>query len=242
MSGKLAGKIALVTGASRGIGYAIAKGLAAEGAHIIAVARTQKGLEDLDDEIQALGGSATLTPFDLREFDRIDALGGIVAEKWGRLDILVGNAGILGTLGPMGHLEPDEWDKLLDINVTANWRLIRAFDALLRTADHGRALFLTSSVGSAPRAYWGGYGASKAALEHMVHTYALEVEKTPVRANLFNPGGTRTAMRAQAMPGEDADSLPLPDDVAASAVKMLLPSWQGNGELVNYRDREAQAS
>lgn len=242
MNGALSGKIALVTGASRGIGYAIAKALAAEGAHIIAVARTQSGLEDLDDDIQALGSSATLTPFDLCEFDRIDALGGIVAEKWGRLDILVGNAGTLGTLGPIAHLEPEEWDKLLATNVTANWRLLRAFDTLLRASEHGRALFITSSVGSAPRAYWGGYGASKSALEHVVQTYALEVEKTPVRANLFNPGGTRTAMRAQAMPGEDADSLPSPDDVASTAVKMLLPSWQDNGQLINHRDQEARPS
>lgn len=237
MSQALSGKIALVTGASRGIGYAIAKGLAAQGAHIIAIARTQKGLEDLDDDIQALGGTATLTPLDLQEFDRIDALGGIVAEKWGRLDILVGNAAILGTLGPIGHLEPDEWDKLLNINLSANWRLIRAFDALLRASDQGRALFVTSSVASQRlKPYWGGYAATKAGLETLVRTYALEVAKTPMRVNLLDPGATGTAMRAQAMPGEIAATLPQPDDVAATAVEMLLPSWSENGSMIVHKD------
>lgn len=236
MSGVLDGKIALVTGASRGIGYAIAKGLAAQGAHIIALARSNGGLEALDDEIQAMGGSATLAPLDLTELDRIDALGGVVAEKWGKLDVLVGNAAMLGPLGPITHLDPDVWDDLLALNLTANWRLLRAFDPLLRAADHGRALFITSSVGANPRAYWGGYAVGKAALEAAVKTYAQEVEKTAVRANLFNPGGTRTAMRAQAMPGEDPYTLPSPDDVAATAVKMCLPDWQDNGGLVNHRE------
>lgn len=237
MSGALEGKIALVTGASRGIGYAIAKGLAAQGAHIIALARSNGGLEALDDEIQALGGSATLAPLDLTEFDRIDALGGVVAEKWGKLDVLVGNAAMLGPLGPITHLDLDVWDNLLALNLTANWRLLRAFDPLLRAADDGRALFITSSVGSSPRAYWGGYATGKAALEAAVKTYAQEVEKTDVRANLFNPGGTRTAMRAQAMPGEDSETLPSPDEVAVTAVKMCLPTWQDNGVLVNHRDQ-----
>lgn len=237
MSGELDGKVALVTGASKGIGYAIAKALAARGAHIIAVARGSGGLEALDDEIQAMGASATLTPLDLTEFERIDALGGIVAEKWGKLDVLVGNAAMLGPLGPITHLEPGVWDDLLALNLSANWRLLRAFDPLLRAADDGRALFITSSVASNPRAYWGGYAAGKAALEAVVKTYAQEVEKTAVRANLFNPGGTRTDMRAQAMPGEDPNTLPSPDEVAASAVKMCLPSWRDNGVLVNHRDR-----
>ncbi len=237
MSGELDGKVALVTGASKGIGYAIAKGLAARGAHIIAVARGSGGLEALDDEIQAMGASATLTPLDLTEFERIDALGGIVAEKWGKLDVLVGNAAMLGPLGPITHLEPGVWDDLLALNLSANWRLLRAFDPLLRAADDGRALFITSSVASNPHAYWGGYAAGKAALEAVVKTYAQEVEKTAVRANLFNPGGTRTDMRAQAMPGEDPNTLPSPDEVAASAVKMCLPSWRDNGVLVNHRDR-----
>lgn len=239
MSPILEGKTALVTGASKGIGYAIARGLAAQGAHIIALARSTGGLEALDDEIQAMGGSATLTPLDLREADRIDGLGGIVAEKWGKLDVLVGNAAMLGPLGPITHLEPDVWEDLLALNLSANWRLLRAFDPLLRAADNGRALFVTSGVASNPRAYWGGYAAGKAALEVLVKTYAQEVEKTAVRANLFNPGGTRTDMRAQAMPGEDPDTLPTPDAVAATAVEMCLPSWTDNGVLVNHRDHSA---
>ena len=237
MTEALSGKVALVTGASRGIGYAIAKALASHGAHIIAIARTQEGLESLDDEIQALGGTATLTPFDLREFDRIDALGGIVAEKWGRLDILVGNAAILGTLGPVGHIEPEEWGHLLDINLSANWRLIRAFDSLLRASDHGRALFVTSSVASQRlKPYWGGYAAAKAGLETMIRTYALEVAKTPMRINILDPGATRTAMRAQAMPGEDTNALPHPDEIAATALDMLLPSWTDNGDMIIHKD------
>ena len=239
MTKPLAGKIALVTGASRGIGYQAALALAAEGAHVVAVARTVGGLEDLDDEIQAAGGSATLTPLDLKQGDLIDRVGGAIAERWGRLDILVGNAGILGELAPMHHVSPKVWDEVIQLNLTANWRLIRAFDPLLRASAAGRALFLTSSVGHKARAYWGPYAVSKAGVEMMVRTYADELDGTPARVNLLNPGATRTAMRAKAMPGEDPDTLPTPADIAPSIVRMVSPDWTGQGELVNWRDTRA---
>jgi len=237
MSQPLSGKIALVTGASRGIGYEAAKALAAAGAHVVAVARTVGALEELDDEIQALGGSATLTPLDLRQGDLIDKIGAAIAERWGRLDILVGNAGTLGELAPMHHVSPKVWDEVMALNLTANWRLIRAFDLLLRAAPAGRALFLTSTVGHTPRAYWGPYAVSKAGLEMLVRTYADELGGTQVRVNLLNPGATRTAMRAKAMPGEDPETLPQPDDIAPRIVEMVSPAWTAQGELVNWRDR-----
>ncbi|MEN3950521.1 SDR family NAD(P)-dependent oxidoreductase [Iodidimonas sp. SYSU 1G8] len=236
MTQPLSGKIALVTGASRGIGRAAARALAAAGAHVIAVARTVGGLEELDDEIQADGGTATLTPLDLRQGDLIDKIGAAIAERWGRLDVLVGNAGILGELSPLPHLSPKEWDEVIAVNLTANWRLIRAFDPLLRAAPAGRALFLTSTVGHRPRAYWGAYAVSKAGLETLVRTYADELTGTPVRVNLLNPGATRTNMRAKAMPGEDPSSLPTPADIAPSILRMVSPDWSGQGEMVNFRD------
>jgi NAD(P)-dependent dehydrogenase (short-subunit alcohol dehydrogenase family) len=236
MTQPLSGKIALVTGASRGIGRAAARSLAAAGAHVIAVARTVGGLEELDDEIQADGGTATLTPLDLRQGELIDKIGAAIAERWGRLDVLVGNAGILGELSPLPHLSPKEWDEVIAVNLTANWRLIRAFDPLLRAAPAGRALFMTSTVGHRPRAYWGAYAVSKAGLEAMVRTYADELSGTPVRVNLLNPGATRTNMRAKAMPGEDPGSLPTPADIAPSILRMVSPDWSGQGEMVNFRD------
>ncbi|MGE0666551.1 MAG: SDR family NAD(P)-dependent oxidoreductase [Sphingomonadales bacterium] len=236
MTQTLSGKIALVTGASRGIGYRAALALAKEGAHVIAVARTVGGLEDLDDEIQAAGGSATLTPLDLKQGDLIDRIGGAIHERWGKLDILVGNAGILGELAPMHHVSPKVWDEVIQVNLTANWRLIRAFDPLLRASQAGRALFLTSTVGHTARAYWGPYAVSKAGVEMMVRTYADELDGTPVRVNLLNPGATRTAMRAKAMPGEDPDILPMPADIAPAIVRMVSPDWTGQGELVNWRE------
>ena len=239
MTKLLAGKIALVTGASRGIGYALAAELASHGAHIIAVARTIGGLEDLDDKIQKAGGSATLVPTDLREADGIDQIGAAIAERWGKLDILVGNAGVLGALSPVPQTEPDVWDDVFAVNVTANYRLIRSMDPLLRASDSGRALFITSTVGNEPRAYWGAYAASKAALESFVQTYALETEESGLQVNLLNPGGTRTAMRARAMPGEKPDSLPRPSDVASKAVKMLLPDWQQTGQRLHLSDLES---
>ena len=229
-------RIALVTGASRGIGFAVAKALAAEGAHVIAIARTIGGLEELDDQIQAAGGSATLVPLDLTDGNGVDQVGGAIAERWGKLDILVGNAGFLGELGPIPHQDPALWNDVLALNLTVNWRLLRALDALLRASDAGRALFMTSSVASKPRAYWGAYAISKAALESMVRIYADEIESTPIRANLLDPGAVRTRMRAKAMPGEDPETLPAPDEIAPLVVKMVSPDWTDNGQMVNYRE------
>ncbi|RMF11143.1 MAG: SDR family NAD(P)-dependent oxidoreductase [Alphaproteobacteria bacterium] len=234
--GKLDGKIALITGASRGIGAAVARLYAREGAHVILVARTQGALEELDDAIQADGGSATLVPLDITDGDGIDRMGAAIYERWKRLDILVANAARLGPLSPLGHIKPQAWDDLVAVNLTANWRLIRAFDPLLRASEAGRALFVTSSVGHQPRAYWGGYGTTKAALEHMARTWAAETHMTGLRVNLINPGATRTRMRAEAMPGEDPGTLPTPDDVAPLFLEMVLPTYTENGALVNYRD------
>jgi NAD(P)-dependent dehydrogenase (short-subunit alcohol dehydrogenase family) len=237
MTRPLSGRIALVTGASRGIGREAAKALAAAGAHVVALARTIGALEELDDEIQAEGGTATLTPLDLKDGDLIDKAAAAIAGRWGRLDILVGNAGILGELSPLPHYAPREWDEVMAVNLTANWRLIRAFDPLLRAAPAGRGVFLTSSVGHRPRAYWGAYAVSKAALEMMVRIYAQELDGTPVRVNLLNPGATRTGMRAKAMPGEDPASLPPPVEIAPAIVRMVSPGWTDQGELIEWRDR-----
>tara|TARA_B100001939_G_scaffold331712_1_gene329979 strand:- start:1639 stop:2376 length:738 start_codon:yes stop_codon:yes gene_type:complete len=233
---KLDGKVALVTGASRGIGAAVSLELARQGAHIIAVARTVGGLEELDDRIRTVGGEATLVPLDLKDFDGIDRLGGHVAEKYGRLDILIGNAAILGPLSPLPHIRPKEWEDLMTVNVTANWRLLRSFDPLLRNAEAGRAIFVTSTVARNPRAYWGGYATTKAALECLVKTYAAETSKTNLRTNLINPGPTRTAMRARAMPGEDPQTLPHPAELTPLFLKLCLPDCTANGEVFDFRD------
>lgn len=232
VTGRLSGRVALITGASRGIGAAVATRFAKEGAHAIVVARTVGGLEELDDAIKAVGGRATLVPLDLLEFDGIDRLAGAVHKRWSRLDILVGNAAMLGQLSPMGHYPPDMWAKVMDLNFTANWRLIRAFDVLLRESDAGRALFVTSGVARSPHAYWGPYAASKAALENMVQTWAAELEKTNVRANVVDPLQVRTAMRAQAYPGEDPKTLPLPEAVCGTFVEVASPDYTGNGKIV----------
>ncbi len=197
----LANRIAVVTGASRGIGRAAALALAEAGAHVIAVARTAGGLEELDDAIKAKGGAATLVPLDLKDSAGIDRLGAAIYERWGRLDMLFANAGILGTITPLAHLDPKVWDEAMAVNVTANWRLIRSLDPLLRLSDAGRALFVSSGAARSCRAYWGPYSVSKAALEALVRTYAEEVRKTPIRVAAIDPGRTRTAMREQAMPG-----------------------------------------
>lgn len=236
MSNRLEGRIALVTGASRGLGAAVAKRFAAEGAHVIATARTVGGLEEIDDAIRAAGGSATLVPLDLRDGPGIDRLGGKVAERWGKLDILVGNAGVLGTMGPLSHLDPKVWAETMDINVTANWRLVRTFDSLLRASDAGRAIFTSSLAGSIARSYWGVYAVSKAALEMMALTYAAEVGKTALKVNLVDPGATRTGMRAAAMPGEDPETLPAPEEVAALFVELAETRYAGHGEVVRYRE------
>jgi NAD(P)-dependent dehydrogenase (short-subunit alcohol dehydrogenase family) len=218
MSGRLADKVAVVTGASRGLGYALSLALAREGAHVVAVARTVGGLEELDDEIRSLGGSATLVPADLTDFAAIDRLGEAIFERWKRLDIVIGNAGVLGKLSPLGHIEPKVWDEAVAVNLTANWRLIRSLDPLLRAAPAGRAVFVTSAAARHLRAYWGVYSVTKAALEALVKTYAAEISKTDVRANLFNPGPMRTAMRAKAFPGEDPATLPTAHEVAKAAL------------------------
>ena len=235
MSPRLPGKIALVTGASRGIGYATALALARDGAHVVAVARTVGGLEELDDAIRAAGGSATLVPFDLKDSTAIDRLGATLNERYRRLDVLVGNAGILGPISPLGHIEPRAWDEVIAVNVTANWRLIRSMDPLLQRAEWGRAVFVTSGAAANARAYRGPYSISKAALDVLVRTYAAETASTPIRVNLFNPGPTRTRMRAAFMPGEDPAALPTPDAVAARVVDLCLPSVQQTGMLYDYR-------
>ena len=231
----LADRIALVTGASRGIGYATALALAKAGAHIVALARTVGGLEELDDAIKALGGSATLVPLDLKDYAGIDRLGPALHERFGRLDVLVGNAGILGALSPLDHVETKVWDDIMAVNVTANWRLIRALDRLLRSSDAGRVVFVSSGVAALALAYWGPYAVSKAALEALARTYAAETVSTAVRVNLFNPGPTRTRMRATAMPGEDPLSLQLPDRVAEKMLDLCLPEFQETGKVYDFR-------
>lgn len=234
MSKELENRIAVVTGASRGIGKATALALAKRGAHVIAVARTQGGLEELDDEIKALGGSATLVPADVKDYPALDRLGAAIHERWGRLDILIGNAGVLGKLSPLGHIEPKTWDEVMAVNVTANWRLIRSLDPLLKRSEDGRAIFVTSGAAHKAFAYWGVYSTSKAALETLVRTYAAEIATTKVTANMFSPGPTRTRMRALAMPGEDPETLPTADEVAAQFVEMCRPSFKDNGATYKY--------
>ena len=238
MSKPLADRIALVTGASRGIGKATALKLAEAGAHVVAVARTVGGLEELDDEIRTAGGSATLVPLDLKDSPAIDRLGGALHDRYQRLDVLVANAGILGPLSPLGHVEPKAWDEVIAVNITANWRLIRSMDPLLQASDAGRAVFLTSGITMRPRAYWGPYASSKAALEMMVRVYAAETATTRVRANLFNPGATRTRMRAQAMPGEDQERLERPEKTAAAIVELCLPGFGESGKLYDYPSKK----
>ncbi|HEY2444616.1 MAG TPA: SDR family NAD(P)-dependent oxidoreductase [Rhizomicrobium sp.] len=234
---EFSGRIALVTGASRGIGRAAATALAAQGAHVILVARTVGGLEEADDEIRKDGGTATLVPLDLRDFPALDRLGATIFERWGRLDALLGNAGVLGTLTPLAHLDPKTFAECLDVNVTANWRLIRSLDPLLKRSDAGRALFITSGAARRFRAYWGGYAMSKAALETIVLTYAEECAGTSVAANLLNPGPLRTRMRQKAMPGEDPAMLDPPEAVCPLVLQLLSPTCRKNGELVAFAKR-----
>lgn len=226
---RLEGRITLVTGASKGIGRAVARAYAAEGAHVIAIARDSGALESLDDEINGLGGSATLVPMDLTDWAAIDGLAAPLLERYGRLDALVGNAAMLGQLSPMGHFPPDVWEKTFKLNVHANWRLIRALDPLLRASDAGRVLFVTSGITRVASPFWGVYGASKAALEKMAETYAAEMKTTSVRVNVINPGPTRTDMRAGAFPGEDPLTLPAPDEIMEGFVQAVLPQFEGNG-------------
>ena len=231
-AGRLAGRISLITGASRGIGAAVARRFAAEGSHVILVARTVGGLEEADDAIRTGGGIATLMPMDLTEFEKIDRMGAAVAERCGRLDVLVGNAGILGTLSPMGHIEPQAWDQVIAVNLTANWRLIRSLDPLLRASGSGRAIFVTSGAADGVHPYWGAYAVSKAALEAMVRTWAGEVTKTPLKVNLVDPGALRTRMRAEAYPGEDPMTLEPPEAVTDVFVELAESACTRRGEVV----------
>jgi NAD(P)-dependent dehydrogenase (short-subunit alcohol dehydrogenase family) len=232
----LEGRIALVTGASRGIGRAAALALAEAGAHVIALARTVGGLEELDDAIQAKGGSTTLVPLDLKDFAGIDRMGAAIFERWGKLDMLLANAGILGVLTPLTHLAPRVWDDLMAVNVTANWRLIRSLDPLLRQSDAGRAVFMSSGAARIMYAYWGPYSVSKSGLETLVRIYAAETATTPLRANILNPGPFRTRMRAEAVPGEDPSLLPAPEELSAVFLPLVLPSLEAHGEIFDFKD------
>jgi NAD(P)-dependent dehydrogenase (short-subunit alcohol dehydrogenase family) len=231
-SGRLAGRLALITGASRGLGAAVAKRYAAEGAQLVLVARTVGGLEEVDDAVRAIGGRATLVPLDLTDFPAIDRLGQSLYERFGRLDIVVGNAGILGTLSPVGHIEPRDWAEVINVNLTANWRLIRSLDPLLRTADAGRAIFVTADVARVPRAFWGAYAASKAGLEALVRVYADEMTRTKVRVNLIDPGKLRTALRARAYPGEKPETVPAPETVTEIFVSLAEVACTRHGDRI----------
>ena len=237
MSLPLSSRIALVTGASRGIGYFTARALAKAGAHVIAVARTQGGLEELDDEIRKDGGSATLVPLNLTDFDGIARLGAALHERHGKLDILVGNAGIAGPSSPLGHIEMTPWNDVMAINVSANFQLIRCMEPLLRQSDAGRAVFVTSAAASQANAYLGPYAASKAALETLARAWAQETANTPLRVNLFNPGPTRTRMRATVFPGEDPLTLETAGQVAELILPMCAPAWTETGRLYDYPTR-----
>ena len=241
MSLPLASRIALVTGASRGIGYATARALAKAGAHVIAVARTQAGLEELDDEIRKEGGSATLVPLNLTDFDGIARLGAALHERHGRLDILVGNAGVPGPSSPLGHIDLKSWNEVMAINLSANFQLIRCMEPLLRKSDAGRAVFVTSAAASQANAYLGPYAASKAALETLARAWAQETASTPLRVNLFNPGPTRTRIRAIVFPGEDPATLQTPNQVAEWIVPMCAPAWTETGRLYDYPTRTLQS-
>jgi NAD(P)-dependent dehydrogenase (short-subunit alcohol dehydrogenase family) len=228
-------RIALVTGASRGIGRAVAVQLASEGWRIVAMGRSVKALEKLDDEITRAGGEITLVPGDLRDGDSIDRLGGALHERFGKLDGLAACAGVLGTLTPAHQATPQMMDEVMAVNFTANWRLIRSMHPLLKASDAGRAVFVTSGASRNTKAYWGGYSASKAALDALIACYAGELNVTSIKANLFNPGPTRTAMRAKAFPGEDEMTLPPPEDIAPAITAMLAPSYSENGAWVQFK-------
>jgi NAD(P)-dependent dehydrogenase (short-subunit alcohol dehydrogenase family) len=234
--GRLQGRLALITGASRGIGAAVAERFAVEGAHVILLARTPGALEEIDDRIGRSGGKATLVPLDLREADSIDKMGYALYQRFGRLDILIGNAAVLGGLSPVGHFAVKDWETVMAVNVTANWRLIRSFDTLLRRSDAGRAIFVTSRAAAAALPYWGAYAASKAALEVLVRTWAAEVGRTtPLKANLVDPGVVRTRLRAEAFPGEDPSQHPPPEAVTDVFVDLASPDCTRSGEIVRVR-------
>ena len=235
MTKVLEGRVALVTGASRGIGAAAAIELARLGAHVVITARTQGGLEDTDDAIRTAGGTASLLPLDLADGEQLDAIGPSLLQRFGRLDVLVHAAGALGKLTPVGHIVPKDWASVVAVNLAATWRLIRTCDPLLRLAETGRAVFVTDARAREPRAYWGAYGATKAGMEHLVLTWADELRTTRLRVNLFDPGPVATRLRIEAMPGEDQATLPTPADVAPSLAALCLAAESRHGEVVRFR-------
>lgn len=243
MTKPLEGRIAVVTGASRGIGRAAALEFARAGAHVVALARTQGALEELDDEIRAAGSTATLVPLDLKDLDALDRLGAALYERHGRVDVLLGNAGLLGQLAPINQVDQGTWDAVMTVNLTANWRLIRSLDPLLRASDAGRAIFITSGAAHKAKAYWGPYAVSKAGLEVLARTWADEIRNiTKVKVMLVNPGPLRTRMRASAMPGEDPATLKTPEDLAPKILALALPSWQETGKIYDFpSDRVLEA-
>jgi NAD(P)-dependent dehydrogenase (short-subunit alcohol dehydrogenase family) len=235
VTGRLQDRVALITGASRGIGAAVAMRFAAEGAHVVLVARTRGGLEDIDDRIRQEHGdarAATLLELDLKNLDQVDMIGPTIAERFGRLDIVVGNAGLLGEMTPMNHIEAEIWSDVIDVNLNANWRLIRTTDPLLRASDAGRAVYVTSGAAHGKRPYWGAYAVSKAALEMMVTCWAAETEQTNLKVNLIDPGATRTSMRAEAYPGEDPASVKTPEDLTGYFVDLAAPECASHGEVI----------
>ena len=236
MTFDLSGRVILVTGASRGIGYQAALEAGRRGAHVVAVARTVGGLEELDDEIKAAGGATTLVPLDLKDFDGIDRLGKAIFDRWGHLDGMIGNAGVAGQVSPVAHVAPKDFEGAMAVNVTANFRLIRSMDLLLRQAEAGRALFISSSIVTKAVPYFGTYTVGKMALDGLVRVYAAEMANTKVRVNAFNPGPLRTAIRARAYPGEDPMTLDPPSVVAPKIIDMVSPGFIENGILYDHRD------
>lgn len=229
---RLTDKIALITGASRGIGQAVAAAYAKEGARLILVGRDSEGLEETDDLVTAAGGQATLVPLDLTQHDMIDQLAAQIAQKFGRLDILIGNAAMLGTISPLHDIKPREFNQVMNLNLTANWRLLRAFHGGLLASKAGRVIFTTSGVASDMPAYWGGYAISKAALESLAKLYAHEVATTKIRVNVIDPGVCRTRLRAEAFPGENPEKLPLPDTITETYIRLAMDDITQNGDCV----------
>jgi NAD(P)-dependent dehydrogenase (short-subunit alcohol dehydrogenase family) len=232
-AGRFTDRIALITGASRGIGCAVALAFAREGAHVLLLARTRTSLEEVDDQIRKAGGRATLIPLDLADGNAIDALGPALYERFGRLDVLVGNAAILGRLSPLPHISAEHWERSFAVNVTANWRLIRTLDPLLRRSDSGRVIFVTSGVARSGRAYWAPYSVTKAALECLAKTYASETSDSEIKVNILDPGATATRMRAEAYPGEDQRTLRTPEEVAESFIPLAMPDWTETGHVID---------
>ncbi len=238
MTKPLENRIALITGASRGIGRAAALAFAEAGAHIVAVARTQGALEELDDAIRERGSTATLVPMDLKDMEGLDRLGAAIFERWGKLDVFLGNGAVLGPISPLGHVSPKAWDEVMTVNVTANWRLIRSLDPLLQASDAGRAILLSSGASWKRSAYWGPYSVSKAAIDALGSTYANENASTNVRVMMVNPGPLRTEMRAAALPGEDPMTLETPEDLAPWILKLALPEWSDTGKVFDFPSRK----